>query len=69
MTMKKSSKRLALTTQTIRSLQNDELATVAGGSLGGSGPSVISQSTGTSVISVSGGTSVISGPSVISKSH
>ncbi len=61
MTMKKSTKRLALSTQTIRALQADDLARVAGGSV------TISQSGGTSVISQSG-TSVMT-TSVISKGH
>jgi len=55
--MKKVSKRLALNTQTVRVLQNDDLAGVAGGT-----------QSGTSVISASGGTSVISNTSVISAS-
>lgn len=62
--MKKSSKRLALSTQTIRTLQNDELATAVGGSFS-PGPSARTETvvlpTGTSIISVS--------TSVISKSH
>jgi hypothetical protein len=56
--MKKPTKRLALATQTIRVLQNDDLQSVVGGSTA-SGTSVISQS-GPSVISQSG-TSVMSG--------
>ncbi len=67
--MKKSTKRLALTTQTIRTLQNDELGAVVGGSIGGSGTSVISVSGGTSVISQSGTSVMTPGTSVISKSH
>lgn len=66
--MKKSTKRLALTTQTIRTLQNDELGAVVGGTIGTSGPSVISQS-GTSVISQSGTSVMTSGTSVISRGH
>ena len=55
--MKKSIKKLSLTTETLRLLTPNELQHVAGGSLGG-GTSVISLSTsvysgGTSVISVS----------------
>ena len=57
--MKKPTKRLALATQTIRLLQNEDLQSVVGGTVS-SGPSVISQS-GPSVIS-------LSGPSVISPS-
>ncbi len=68
--MKKPTKRLALTTQTIRLLQTDELGSVHGGSIVGSGTSVISAS-GTSVLSgpsvIQPGTTVISGPSVISR--
>ena len=67
--MKKTTKKLSLNTETIRYLQADELAHVAGGS-NSSGTSVISVSSGTSVISVTGGTSVISvggGTSVISR--
>jgi hypothetical protein len=56
--MKKPTKKLSLTTETIRNLQSDELTQVVGGSM--SGTSVISVSSGTSVISVSSGTSVIS---------
>ena len=49
--MKKSTKRLSLTTETIRTLQADDLAQVHGGSM----------TSGTSVISVSGtsGTTII----------
>jgi hypothetical protein len=57
--MKKPTKKLSLTTQTIRNLQSDELSRVVGGSVI-SGTSVISVSSGTSVISIGGGTSVIS---------
>ena len=56
--MKKSTKRLSLTTETIRTLQADDLAQVHGGSMG-SGTSVISVSSGTSVINP--GTTVMSG--------
>jgi hypothetical protein len=58
--MKKPTKKLSLTTETIRNLQSDELTQVVGGSLASGGTSVISVSSGTSVISVSSGTSVIS---------
>jgi hypothetical protein len=65
--MKKSTKRLSLTTETIRTLQADELAQVQGGSIT-SGTSVISVSgtsgttiinPGTTVQSITSGTSVI----------
>ena len=60
--MKKPTKKLSLTTETIRNLQSDELTRVVGGSVI-FGASVISVSSGTSVIS--SGTSVISrNPSV-----
>ncbi len=54
--MKKPTKRLALSTQTIRLLQTDQLEQVAGGSL----------SSGTSIISRGGGTTVQTGTSIIS---
>ena len=63
--MKKSSKRLALTTQTIRPLQTDDLAQVHGGDSILTGTSVIRPGTGTTaqpgttVLSPSGGTSII----------
>jgi hypothetical protein len=65
--MKKSSKRLDLSTQTIRVLSSDDLQSVVGGTQ--SGTSVI-QPSGTSVLSgpsviQPSGTSVLSGPSVI----
>jgi hypothetical protein len=47
--MKKLTKKLSLKTETIRYLQAEELANVAGGSIAASGPSVIS--VGPSVIS------------------
>ena len=50
--MKKPSKKLSLSTQTIRNLQDTDLQHVVGGSVV-SGTSVISVSSGTSVISVS----------------
>jgi len=63
--MKKTTKRLAVSTQTIRSLQTDELSQVQGGSLT-VGTTVI-RSTGTSIIAPS--TSVQTGTSIISGGH
>ncbi|HEY5934445.1 MAG TPA: hypothetical protein VIU61_07420 [Kofleriaceae bacterium] len=64
--MKNSSKRLGLSTQTIRVLSSDDLQSVVGGTY--SGTSVI-QPSGTSVISgpsvIQPGTTTMSGPSVI----
>ncbi len=59
--MKKSSKRLALTTQTIRALQTDDLARVQGGSIMASGTSVVYNPSGgvTSLHGMPVGTSVI----------
>lgn len=64
--MKKTTKRLALTTQTIRALQTDELSHVQGGSLTSGGTSII-RPTGTSIINPS--TIVQTGTSIISVSH
>lgn len=58
--MKKPTNKLSLNRETIRPLQADQLGQINGGSLSGSGTSVISVSSGTSVISISSGTSVIS---------
>jgi hypothetical protein len=56
-TMKKPTKKLSLTTETIRPLQSSELGLINGGSIH---VSTISVSTGSSVISIGSGTSVIS---------
>ena len=68
--MKNSSKRLGLSTQTLRVLSSDDLQNVVGGTLGGTSGTSVIQPSGTSVISgpsviQPSGTSVISGPSVI----
>ena len=65
--MKKSTKRLALHTQTIRPLQSADLAHAVGGSntIGSSGTSVIRPTTGQSGPSVIRPTTGQSGPSVI----
>jgi len=49
--MKKPTKKLSLTTETIRNLQADELTRVVGGSVSVYNPSGGSASSGTSVIS------------------
>jgi hypothetical protein len=59
--MKKSTKRLSLTTETIRSLQADDLAQVHGGSMG-SGTSVISVSGTSGTTIINPGTTVQSSP-------
>ena len=60
--MKKTTKKLSLNTETIRYLQADELAHVAGGSLAANTGVIAATigTSGTSVISIGGGTSVIS---------